>query len=379
MRWVTPTQWDDMAALIDAARQVANNPQGPPPYTQAEVDEMAAELEEALDELVAESQLGLRPRHPVDSSWTRLSGNDRYQTMEKIVRRGWTKSDVAIVATGDNFPDALAASALAGVFDAPVLLTNTHTLSSEAASLLRDLSVKRIIVVGGSASVTDAVFAQIRAIVPTISRCAGGSRYETAERIHRLGQGSWGTTAIIANGGNYADALSISPFAFSEKAPVFLSDPVAGLDAASVTALKGGGFTKVIIVGGTAAVPDKVKVQLGYAASDSTHFVRLGGSSRYQTSALIATYAVENTQNLGFHGLGTATGMNFPDALAGGALCGKIGSVLLLAADGADGSYGINAIVKANHEEIGTGYLFGGTSALPSTLATKLESAARGQ
>ncbi|NLG11195.1 MAG: hypothetical protein GX562_06675 [Coriobacteriaceae bacterium] len=66
----------------------------------------------------------------IDSDWTSLDGAGRYDTMKKIVAAGWTsKTDTVIVATGGNFPDALAASSLAGIKDAPVVLTSAGILS----------------------------------------------------------------------------------------------------------------------------------------------------------------------------------------------------------------------------------------------------------
>ena len=60
----------------------------------------------------------------IEKTVTRLGGDNRYQTMAKIVSTGFTTSDSVVVATGQNFPDALSASALAGALDCPVVLTS---------------------------------------------------------------------------------------------------------------------------------------------------------------------------------------------------------------------------------------------------------------
>ncbi|MDR3307953.1 MAG: cell wall-binding repeat-containing protein, partial [Coriobacteriales bacterium] len=75
-------------------------------------------------------------KDPTDEAWKRLFGNDRYDTMKDIVigstafTRGTTNT--IIVATGENFPDALAATGLAGITDAPVVLTAPNALSTQA-------------------------------------------------------------------------------------------------------------------------------------------------------------------------------------------------------------------------------------------------------
>jgi putative cell wall-binding protein len=378
-RWVAPSLWNDMEVLIAASQAIVADPVAPVLYTQGEINAKATELLSAIESFVAAGQPGLLPRYPVDTTWTRLYGPTRYQTMDQIVRKGWTGADVAIIATGENFPDALAASALAGVLDAPVILTSSQTLSPEASSLLKDLGVKKVYVVGSSVVVSDNIFNQIKAIVPDTTRSFGADRFATAEQIYYAGQGSWSKTAIISTSHNYADALSISPFAFAEKAPIFLADATGGLTPSTVTAIKSGSFDKIVIVGDAKVVPDKVKVQLGYAANNDTTFIRLGGADRYKTSALIVEYSVSHSSHLGFQGLSVATGNNFPDALAGGAFGGRGGSVLLLAAENSMGTYGIDAVVKAHHLEIGTGYFLGSETVVPQSLAAKFQAAARGQ
>ena len=58
-----------------------------------------------------------------DRSTTRLAGQNRYDTAVAVSADGFpTGAPVVFVATGENFPDGLAASAVAGVLGGPVLL-----------------------------------------------------------------------------------------------------------------------------------------------------------------------------------------------------------------------------------------------------------------
>jgi putative cell wall-binding protein len=232
--------------------------------------------------------------------------------------------------------------------------------------------------------VTPAVEDSLKALIDDpakVIRSAGDDRYQTALDIYAKGKvaGSWGTTAIIASGANYADALAVSPYSYAEKAPIFLADPTAGLDDATTQVIKdaiaAGEITQIIITGGTGSVPDAIKSQLGYSIGDYDMFTRLYGANRYETSVEVANYAVANTA-LGYDQMAAATGENFPDALAGGAFAGKIGTVLLLVADDDTGRIGIESVVGANSAAINSGYVLGGPGTVNASIMTALEAAA---
>ena len=64
-----------------------------------------------------------------DGTATRLGGTDRYETMERVSEAGFATSEWAVIATGENFPDALCAASLAGARQRPVILTASGSLS----------------------------------------------------------------------------------------------------------------------------------------------------------------------------------------------------------------------------------------------------------
>ena len=201
-------------------------------------------------------------------------------------------SRAAVIASGSSFPDALAASSLAGHLNAPILLTDPKTLSNATVDELNRLDVDTIYIIGGSNAVSNNVEKAIQASRPsaTIARLAGSTRFDTAYQIYseltKLGVNS--KTAIISTGANFADALSASPYSYMQSAPFFLSSQ-SGLDEESLAALKD--FQSAIIVGGTNAVPLSVEQQLrsiGVATS------RLQGTTRYETSLEIGKFTLNN-------------------------------------------------------------------------------------
>lgn len=172
---------------------------------------------------------------------------------------------------------------------------------------------------------------------------------------------------IVATGGNYADALSISPYAYASGSPVLLCDSKSGLSANAVSAIKKGGYTKAVIVGGTAAVPQKVESQLRSAGAGN--ITRLAGSTRYETSAKIADFELPSSLGFTMDGLLLATGRNFPDAFAAGPLAGRGPSPLLLVDPGA--SYACSYL-SSHRNEISRVTVVGGNAAIPDSDAQKI-------
>lgn len=88
---------------------------------------------------------------------TRLSGENRFATASEISRWAFPEaSDVVYLATGADFPDALAGGPAAAATDAPLLLVQRDTLPATVAAELGRLSPRRIVVLGGRAAVSDA-------------------------------------------------------------------------------------------------------------------------------------------------------------------------------------------------------------------------------
>ena len=92
---------------------------------------------------------------------TRVSGSDRYATAAAI-SAGWGPGvPVVYIATGLNFPDALAGAAAAGTLGAPLLLVTGTTVPAATAAELARLKPGRIVILGGPGAVSDSVAAAV--------------------------------------------------------------------------------------------------------------------------------------------------------------------------------------------------------------------------
>jgi putative cell wall-binding protein len=259
----------------------------------------------------------------------RIGGANRYDTARLAALATFPSgSATAVLATGENFPDALSASTLAGALGAPILLTPTAGLAPETVSALATLHVHTVQIVGGPAAVSPAVIAQLTGLGYTVpTAIAGATRYDTAAAIAAAATASApvGTlggkkTAIIATGQNFPDALAAGSASFFAHFPVLLTT-TATLSAQTSAAITTLGITNVLIAGGPAAVSAGVETSLKALAGGALTTTRLAGITRFETSVAWATFDI-NAVIAGGLGMSAAnvilaSGLNFPDALVG--------------------------------------------------------------
>ena len=87
------------------------------------------------------------PRSRVDSD--RLWGDDRYETAAEIAEEYAAAAgpiDTVIVASGESFADALAATPLARVHNAPILLSPPDVLHAATRSFIERYRIDDIII-----------------------------------------------------------------------------------------------------------------------------------------------------------------------------------------------------------------------------------------
>lgn len=252
---------------------------------------------------------------------TRIQGADRYATAIAIARAGYTTAPVVYLATGANYPDALSAAPAATVEGGPLLLTPTAALPDSVRAAISGFRPTRVVVVGGTGAVSPAVLASLGTIpgVTTIDRIAGADRYATARAVVRYAFTS-SATAYIATGANYPDALSAAAAGGAIGAPVVLVDGrKTSLDNDTRNLLTGLGVSRSIIAGGTSVVSSGIQASLAGISA----VTRASGADRYATSRAINAGAFTRPAQVFL-----ATGVQFPDALAGAALAGSVGAPL---------------------------------------------------
>ena len=248
-----------------------------------------------------------------DVAVQRVGGADRYETAKLIATTSGTVGTVdnlktAIVARGDNFPDALAGGPLAYSAKLPILLTNgapSQTLNPHAKSGLQTLAIEQALILGGQAAITAQVETEIKASrTPNIAtvRLEGGDRTLTAQAIanYAVSKLGFSTSHVnLARGDEFPDALAGGPHGGTEKAVILLTESVNVLGAgatAFATAHKAT-LSTCHIFGGVAAVSSAVETQFETAAGKGT---ATGGTSvtsrpELQSAQIVSTGATSGT------------------------------------------------------------------------------------
>jgi hypothetical protein len=181
----------------------------------------------------------------------------------------------------------------------------------------------------GAAAAPAAVHSSVPSILPAalpsnVQRISGASRFDTAIATSQDQFPAAGSAAavVLTRADTYPDALAGVPLAAKVGGPLLLTSSnslSAAVSAEIVRVLPAGG--PVYILGGTSAVSAAVATTingLGFVVH------RLAGANRYATAVAVAG-ALGNPTTV-FE----ATGLNFPDALAGGPAAIEDGAAILL-------------------------------------------------
>ncbi|NWQ41924.1 cell wall-binding repeat-containing protein [Bacillus sp. EB106-08-02-XG196] len=247
----------------------------------------------------------------------RFGGKNRFEVAVNVANMGWKDTaDTIIVSNYNAFADALTASPIAYKENAPILLTAKDRLTAESKDEISRLKPQKVIIVGGPGSVGEGVVNDLRNMgVTHLERIGGKDRFEVSANLaKRLGPT---TRAVVADGMNFPDALSIAPYAARNGIPILLAnrDHLPQQTEETLTSI---GVQDTIVVGGEASV--------GKAVYDKIpNPKRISGKDRYEVAANVIR-ELNLTPDTAF----IATGLTFADALTGSVLAAKEGAPLLL-------------------------------------------------
>ncbi len=288
-----------------------------------------------------------------------------------------------VLATDANYPDALAASYLAGVLKAGILLTPTNSLSSATLSALQLEGITNVYVVGGPLAISNADIAQLKATPSylcggsqtrtsllgtaenlSVTQIYGQTEYDTAEMIATyFGTGNVASlqfpgaygqyndttgnsssapsvttalpTAIVATSQSFQDAESAGTLAYWKHVPILITAP-GSLSSQVTTGIQALGIKQVIVMGGPIAISNSVVTSL---EGLGTTVLRVAGQDYTDTAVQFASFLVNsNSNSLGAEGLSmnpngavtVARGDFYSDGLAGAVVTGGLPTPLLL-------------------------------------------------
>lgn len=368
----------DESAPAEQAEPAPAAPEATATEPAADANQPAAEYDDealAAQALEPENDGDIALRAQAAQGWSRIWGQNCFDTMQKILRTegvfASNRGGDVVIASSDGYWDALSATGFAGTVDAPILITPTYNLNQRTREELQRLNPERVWVAGGTMSVSLNVTNAIRELLPNvkIERLAGADAAETSLALYEQGEG-WSDTCIVATSNGYWDALSIAPYAYSRKCPVFLTtwsreSASRTLTSAQVRAIKNGGFKKVVVVGGTLSV-----AELGpLFAGSGIDVERVWGHDCFDTSAEIAKWELQHGMTLDH--LSVASSNGYWDALSAAALNGKLNSVLVLVSK--TGDYrALDAVYDYGSQSVQHGHIYGGPLSIPKVAEKRI-------
>lgn len=213
-----------------------------PPETAAALDALDVAQVWAIDDVAV----------PTDVEVRRIDGADPADLAAQALTAATTEGPV-VLASQTDFPDALSAANLA---PANLLLSDPAELSPAAAEAISGMDPDEVVLLGGTAALSDQVAGQVAELGPTVRRISGANRVATSLQAATR----TGGPAVLAAAHDFADAVAVVPWAARRTASVLLT-PHPALPVGVDTRLRDIDHAEVVIAGGTAAVGNHVDRQ----------------------------------------------------------------------------------------------------------------------
>lgn len=208
-----------------------------------------------------------------------IVGETRYETAAMISDHQNYES--AILVNADNsVADGLSASGLSGLIDAPILLTQKDTIPSEIEKKLKGVS--KVYIIGQEHTISKAVENNLKSKNIDVVRLGGIDRiqtsYEVAKEMKKINPNINKVFLVNAYKGE-ADAMSVSPVANRDNAPIILTD---GNDIPFTINNK-----ETYVIGSYVTMSDNIV--------NKANATRLGGIDRFATNKIIIEKFYPNT------------------------------------------------------------------------------------
>jgi spore germination protein YaaH/putative cell wall-binding protein len=300
----------------------------------------------------------------------RWSGTSRFATAAAISRNTFASGvPIAFIATGLNYPDALAGAGASGKLGGPILLVSPASIPTATATELTRLHPARIVVLGGTGAVSASVATTLKKYtVGTVERWYGRDRFATAAAISRNTFSPGVPVAFVATGLNYPDALAGAASAGKLGGPILLVSTTS-IPKATATELTRLAPARIVVLGSTSVVSASVATNLQKYTAGAVE--RWSGPNRFATAAAISSHTFDPGVPVVF----IATGFNYPDALAGAGASGKLGGPILLVTSTAIPAETATELTRLAPARI---VVLGGTSAVSESVRIGLAEYAAG-
>ncbi|MGG1686095.1 N-acetylmuramoyl-L-alanine amidase [Pseudalkalibacillus sp. NRS-1564] len=290
----------------------------------------------------------------------RISGANRIDTALEISKKvspgKLATAEKAVILTRSDMPfDALASSGLAGVKQAPILLTGSSKLDDKVSDELARLGAKKVYILGGTTAISQGIENELKRTY-TVARVEGSNRYETANAINKASGLDQSSTAIVVNGNQVADSLSASSVAAIKNYPIYLTTETKA--PSLPTSIK-----TVYVIGGNAVLSDAVITKL---EQQGKNVIRLAGDDRFLTNiAVNKAFFSSNASYILARGTSVQQDKeDYPDAVAAASLAEKFNAPVVLAHNARP----IPDVQTYLYQNASSLMVLGGEAAIPSSI-----------
>lgn len=233
------------------------------PTTRAEIKRLGADRAIVLGSSGAISSAVDRQLRSDGLTVERLAGTDRFDTAARIARRVGGTTAVVAKGVGQGWVDAIAASGYAAHRRLPILLVDGDRVTGPTRTALRDMGVRRVEIIGGSAAVSRGVERRLAGDGITVRRLAGVDRLATSAAVAdaSLAAGMSPAQVWLSTARNWVDALAAGPAVARDGGVLLLTEPdrMSSRDAtARWLDRRAAAVDEVLLIGGRAAVADRV-------------------------------------------------------------------------------------------------------------------------
>ena len=220
-----------------------------------------------------------------------LTADSRYGMAAKLMTLCYPDgADMVILVSGEHIMDSLLVCGLAGAFDAPVLLMQDDNLPDVTAQTLLRLNPNTILLVDSGSTPKDSVCEMLRQAygndVPAVEVISSSNYQDLSMRVYEYGKerSIWGADAVFTFIGCTGDLVSLSPYTFKAKCPIFLKESEDAISQDVYEAIGQGGFKRTLILGGQVSFPDDYLE--GFEAQ-GCEVVRFCGKNHYDANELV--------------------------------------------------------------------------------------------
>lgn len=257
---------------------------------------------------------------PEKANSERIAGKNRYETSVEISKKYFKTADNVVLASGNNFADALVSASYAKKNNAPTLLTDRDSTDSKVLEEISRLGAKKVTIIGGNLAVSEKVENNLKSKGLKVERIAGRNRYETSQKIaEKLVDNKRDLKIALVNGEKSADALAVSSLATKEDIPVVMIEN-NGQNSSIKNSLKKWNVKEVIAIGGENSISEKTLKDTGIEKTS-----RISGKNRVETALEIAKKSYTKPESVF-----VADGDVMIDALSAGSATYKAKAPILL-------------------------------------------------